>query len=182
MPSGPCSRIFSILNRCLKEIAKTLAIAVFLAVVCSPMAHAQSITFGIGHTKFVSGDASNHPIFSLEYQHAPFKSIGNWNFGAGGALSVDSNGDGHVGIGFFATFDFRNPWFIEASVMPGAYFNGSEANWLGGHFQIRNLVALGYALDDHHSLSLAFMHLSNADTTEFNPGMNSLLLRWRRSF
>lgn len=97
-------------------------------------------------------------------------------------MSADTNGDSHVGIGLFALYDFRDQWFIEASLMPGAYFNGTEGNWLGGHFQIRNLVALGYAVDDRHSLSFAFMHLSNADTTEFNPGMNALLLRWHRRF
>ncbi len=143
------------------------------------MVNAQSIILGAGYTKFVENKATNYPIYSLEYQFAPFKSIGNWEFGAGADLAADANGDSHVGVGLFTYYDFQNRWFAEASVMPGAYFNGSDENWLGGYFQIRNLVAIGYSLDNRNSLSFAFMHLSNANTTEYNPGMNSLLLRWR---
>lgn len=182
MTSEPRCEIFSAPNRSLWKISKTLVTAISLAVAWSPMVHAQTVILGAGYTSFVDPQASDSPIYSLEYQFAPFKSIGNWEFGAGGTLSADTNGDTHIGIGLLTRYDLQNQWFIEASVMPGAYFNDLQGNWLGGRFQIRSLVALGYELDDRNGLSFAFMHLSNAGTTEFNPGMNSLLLRWHRRY
>ncbi|MBL4766633.1 MAG: acyloxyacyl hydrolase [Rhodobacteraceae bacterium] len=148
----------------------------------SPLAQAETLIFGVGHTRFSDDNADDFPIFSLELQRDPFKSVGGWDFGLGGAVSIDTNGDGHLGLGLYAIYHTKSQWFFETSVMPGVYFNGSSDNWLGGHFQIRSLLALGYDLNAPNSISLAVTHISNASTRDFNPGVNALWLRWHLRF
>lgn len=163
-------------------VVKSIAVAFTLTLEYPSILHAQSLVLGAGYTRFSYDGAHDNPMFSLELQYKPFHSAGRWKFGLAGALSVDTLLDVHVGFGLLAIYNVRNQWFIETSVMPGIYFNGSEGNWLGGHFQIRSLLGVGYTMDERHSLSLAITHMSNASTTDFNPGMNAILLRWHRRF
>lgn len=164
------------------RLAKAVVLAGFIALAGANVAQAQSLILGVGYTNFAFDDAKDNPTFSFEYQQKPFRSFRNWEFGVGGALSVTTNGDSHFGLGLYAIYNIQDRWFVETSVMPGVYFDGSEGNWLGGYFQIRSLLAVGYALDNHNSMSLAITHMSNASTTDFNPGVNAMWLRWHHKF
>lgn len=176
------SKAIDVVTRNTRKFARAISVAAIIGAVCSPMAQAESLIFGLGYTRYSDDSADDFTLFSVEYQVDPFKSVGRWDFGLAGALSIDANGDGHLGLGLYTIYNLQKQWFIEGSVMPGVYSNGSDGNWLGGHFQIRSLLAVGYDLDDRNSISLAATHISNASTTEFNPGVNSVLLRWHRRF
>ncbi|MFC3118764.1 acyloxyacyl hydrolase [Jhaorihella thermophila] len=43
---------------------------------------------------------------------------------------------------------------------------------------MRSLLGLGYRFGNGSALSLAVSHKSNASTSNFNPGANSIFLRW----
>ena len=155
-----------------------LAVATCLA---GPAA-AQSVVVGAGYTDFGARSADDQAVFSFEYQHAPFHRADRLAIGLGGALSVHADGDTHLGLGIVGTYDLDRNWFIEASVMPGAYWESRAANDLGGDFQIRSLLGVGYTFDTGNRLSLAVTHISNASTDDSNPGADSLLLRYHIAF
>jgi lipid A 3-O-deacylase len=75
-----------------------------------------------------------------------------------------------------------NRWFIEGSVLPGAFFEKVVENDLGSTFEIRSLLGIGYTFDSGNRLSLAVTHKSNASTASKNPGVNAVLIRFRRQF
>ncbi len=118
----------------------------------------------------------------FKYHHKPFHQATRFSVGWGTALSLHENGDFHIGLGVVGLYALNERWFVEGSVMPG-YFNPSiDLNDLGGDFQIRSLLGLGYALDNGNSVSLAITHKSNASTNDDNPGVNAVLLRYHLGF
>ena len=110
-------------------------------------------------------------------------------FGAGkidvalaAAAIAHTSGDVFLGGGLSAQYRRHPRWFIEASVMPGAYWENEQGNGLGSTFEIRSQLALGYTLKSGDRISIGISHKSNASTAEFNPGVNSLTVRWHFSF
>ena len=65
--------------------------------------------------------------------------------------------------------------------MPGYYHAGDNDHDLGYDLNFRSQLALGYHIDDDWAVSLAAMHISNADLGDDNPGANFGLLRLHRS-
>lgn len=145
-------------------------------------AQAQSVILGAGFADFSSGAGDDQAVLSLEYQHRPFYEATRFSASWGAALTVDTDGDTHLGIGLVGLYTFADRWFIEGSVLPGYYDAASSRNDLGGEFQIRSLLGLGYTLDNGNKVSLALSHISNASTHEVNPGVNSVLLRYHYAF
>jgi len=145
-------------------------------------AHAQSIVFGAGYADYSDSASEDQGIIALEYHHKPFHQAARFSAGFGGALSIDEDGDTHVGVGVVGTYTFADRWFVEGSVMPGYYNQSNELNDLGGSFQIRSLLGIGYTLDSGNKISMAVTHKSNASTQEDNPGVNALLLRYHFAF
>lgn len=143
---------------------------------------AQQIVLGAGYADFSHDRSDDQPALSLEYHLQPFYEATRLHAGFAGALSAHTNGDVHLGIGLAATYWLAPRWFVEASVMPGAYFESEPANTLGSRFQIRSLLGLGYGFENGNRLSLAITHKSNASTTDFNPGLNTALIRFHRPF
>ncbi len=152
------------------------------ALLAAHTAQAQSIIFGAGYTDFSDSDADDQAIFSLEYQHRPFHETTRFSATWGAALSVDTDGDTHIGAGLVGLYSFADRWFVEGSVMPGYYNASNSANDLGGSFQIRSLLGLGYTLDSGNKVSVAITHISNASTQDDNPGVNSVFLRYHYAF
>ena len=145
-------------------------------------AQAQSVVFGAGYADFSSSGSDDQAIFSLEYQHKPFHQATRFGATWGAALSVDESGGTHIGAGLIGIYSLSDRWFIEGSVMPG-YFNASDDdNDLGGEFQIRSLLGLGYTLDSGNKVSVAVTHKSNASTQDDNPGVNAVFLRYHYAF
>ncbi|WP_037312003.1 acyloxyacyl hydrolase [Ruegeria halocynthiae] len=143
---------------------------------------AQSIVVGAGYADFSASDSDDQAIFSLEYQHRPFHEATRFSATWGTALSVDTDGDTHIGAGLIGTYAFADRWFAELSVMPGYYNAANNSNDLGGSFQIRSLLGVGYTLDGGNKVSVAVTHKSNASTDSSNPGVNALLVRYHFGF
>ncbi len=153
-----------------------------IALAAATSAQAQSIIFGAGYADYSNAEAEDRAIVSLEYQHRPFHEATRFSATWGAALSVDADGNTHIGAGLIGLYTFADRWFVEGSVMPGYYNESDERNDLGGSFQIRSLLGLGYTLESGNKLSVAITHKSNASTQEDNPGVNALLLRYHYSF
>lgn len=160
---------------------KTLLFLVF-ALVAATAAQAQSVIFGAGYADFSASEGEDQAVFSLEYQHRPFHEATRFSATWGAALTVDTDGDTHLGAGLVGIYTFRDRWFVEGSVFPGYYNESNTANDLGGEFQIRSLFGLGYTLDSGDKVSVAITHISNASTQDDNPGVNSIFLRYHYAF
>lgn len=156
---------------------KRFATAALLALLTGS-AQAQSWIAGAGFADFSDGIAQDTSILSVEYHFDPFHTGDRLRAGFGAALSVFGTGDVHVGGGIAGTYDLKNRWFLEGSVMPGLYAHNDTLNDLGSAFEIRSLIAVGRRFESGHGLSLALTHKSNASTAAENPGVNALLLRW----
>lgn len=97
-------------------------------------------------------------------------------------LSVSDQGDTWIGLGVKTRFEIgADGWFAEGSVMPGYHDAGTGPD-LGGSFQIRSSLGLGYEFDNGGALSLLFDHRSNADTQSINPGMETISIRYSVAF
>lgn len=161
---------------------KQILLAAALAVSTYATAQAQTVVFGAGYADFSEEASKDQGLISLEYQHSPFHQAARFSAGWGGALSVDESGDTHIGAGLIGLYSLNERWFVEGSVMPGYYNAGDDKNDLGGEFQIRSLLGLGYSLNNGNRLSVAVTHKSNASTNDKNPGVNAVLLRYHLGF
>lgn len=145
-------------------------------------AQAQSFVLGGGATDFNNPASEDSGIVTLEYHHNPLYQTGRFELGLAAALTVHTSGDLHAGLGVSGIYGLGERWFLEGSVLPGVYFENEDSNWIGGRFQIRSLLGVGYILGSGDRLSVGISHISNASTTDFNPGVNTVQLRWRRAF
>ncbi|MEP2534216.1 acyloxyacyl hydrolase [Shimia sp.] len=161
----------------MKQLFQALAIS-FLA---NP-ASAQEIILGLGYSDFSLGSASDATVVEIEYHHKPFHHIGRLSFEWGAVLSTDTEGNNFIGAGLVNKYAVTDAWFVELSLMPGAYFEGSSLNDLGNTLEFRSVLGLGYRWNEKSAMSLAFQHKSNAGISTTNPGVNSVLVRYHRSF
>ncbi|NDW45043.1 acyloxyacyl hydrolase [Ruegeria sp. PrR005] len=161
---------------------KFFAYIALLATCCAAPLHAQSLILGSGYADFQYERSEDQAVLSLEYQHTPFWERGRLSARLAAAATLHSNGDFHLGAGVASEYAFDRNWFIEASVLPGVYFEGEDSNTLGSRFEVRSLLGVGYRFDNGDAVSLAITHKSNASVSEFNPGVNTVLLRFHRSF
>lgn len=162
-------------------ISKGIAPVVALFALVAPAA-AQEWVFGVGYSDFSRNGAEDSALISAEYHHTPFYENGRLSSAFGAVLSAQTEGDVFVGAGLVATLDLNDKWFLETSVMPGAFFESAALNDLGSTFEIRSLLGVGRNLNNGQKVSLAILHKSNASTGNINPGVNSVLLRWHTSF
>ncbi len=159
---------------------KSLLTAAALAVSVAGTAQAQSLVFGLGQSDFSETGSEDGVIFAVELHGDSFFERGNLSVGWGGVASIQETGDAFLGGGLVGTFELQNRWFIETSVMPGAYFESEEGNDLGSTFEIRSLLGVGRTLNNGNAVSLSVSHKSNASTADRNPGVNSVMLRWHK--
>ncbi|WP_245222587.1 acyloxyacyl hydrolase [Ruegeria sp. HKCCSP351] len=156
-------------------------VTVMAATACVS-AQAQTIVFGAGYADYSEDTSEDQGLISIEYHHAPFHQATRFRAGWGAALTVDEDGDTHIGAGLIGQYALSDRWFVEGSVMPGYYNASNDLNDLGGDFQIRSLLGLGYNLNNGNSVSVALTHKSNASTNDENPGVNALLVRYHLGF
>ncbi|WP_264212356.1 acyloxyacyl hydrolase [Leisingera thetidis] len=157
---------------------KTAMLAAALSTAMALPAAAQEVALGLGYADYHRQTAEDGAMFAVDYMHAPFHQKGRLSARFGAALEVQETGDVFAGVGISAVIDLNNDWFIENSVMPGAYHESSAGNDLGSAFEIRTLLAVGKRFRNGKAVSLAFSHKSNASTADENPGVNALALRW----
>ena len=161
---------------------KQFLLSAILAFGLAGTTQAQSLILGAGYADFQHEQSQDQGVLSLEYQHTPFWERGRLSARLAAAATLHANGDFHLGAGVAGEYALDRNWFIEASVLPGVYFEGEDSNTLGSRFEVRSLFGVGYRFDNGDALSLAITHKSNASISEFNPGVNSILLRFHRSF
>jgi len=100
--------------------------------------------------------------------------------GWGVAARVDVERNAWVGAGFVLNFAVTDKAFVEASFMPGYYWEGDTD--LGNDLQFRSLVGFGYSVAPGSALILSLDHISNAGIDPRNPGAETLALRYQVSF
>lgn len=160
-----------------------LCLATALSGMTAPRpAPAQEWIVGAGFSDFTFDVSRDSGLIAAEYHHAPFYSDGRIDLAFGVAAVVQGTGDAFLGAGLAGTYGIEAAWFVEASIMPGLYIENLSINDLGSRFEIRSLLGLGYRLPRAGAVSLAVAHMSNAGTAPFNPGVNSVLLRWHAPF
>ncbi|GGH23345.1 Lipid A 3-O-deacylase (PagL) [Cribrihabitans marinus] len=164
----------------MKKFAKYWVLA--LAGLTGGTASAQEMVFSLGYTSYSLEGSEDSAIASIDYSHAPFFVRDRLSAGWGAAVEATAEGDLFAGAGVVTEFQLDNGWFLEGSVLPGLYDEGSAGNDLGSAFEIRSLFGIGRELPSGNRLSLAITHKSNASTADSNPGANAFLLRWHRPF
>lgn len=144
-------------------------------------ASAQEWAFGLGTTDF--GDQGEDSVaLDVEYRHTPFLERRVLSVAWGANLGLTGEGDVFIGGGIWSRWKWNSGWFIDNSIMPGLYEEGTAGNDLGSAFEIRSLLAVGYEFDNGHAVSAALSHKSNASLADDNPGMNVYSIRYHFKF
>lgn len=153
-----------------------LALAPFLSL-AAPLA-AQEFVGGFGIADFHNSTAESGAFVSGDYLGARDWSLFGFEAGLGATVQVHQEGDIFLGVGLQAQRELRSGWFIEASLMPGLFEEGTTANDLGSTLEFRSLIGVGRELRNGNRVSVALSHISNASIGDRNPGLNALSLRY----
>ncbi len=119
---------------------------------------------------------------AVEVLTRPLGTWGRVSYGLGLRASVDDGESLWLGGGIYLDYPLNDLWTVEATVMPGYYNPGSPDFDLGSDLEIHSSLGIGRTIGPATRLSLAFTHLSNAGTSDRNPGRNALALRLRHGF
>jgi hypothetical protein len=166
-----------------RSLTVLMRLALLAHALAAPLsAAAGDLVLGLGYSDFNEPDARNSSVLQLEVHSSLRHRFAGADWSIAAAMVVHSEGDLFIGGGPAAVWNLRDRWFVETSVMSGYFRESDDGNDLGSGFEIRSLLGLGRRISDTLSLSLALSHKSNASTAEFNPGVNVLSLRLRRSF
>lgn len=153
------------------------------AILAATSATAGDIIVGIGQDDVFDQTETSAVAAVLEYHADPFFDGQIASHGFAGAIYADADSDVFLGFGIASIWRLGDgPWFVETSIMPGYYDAGSGGTDLGGNWQFRSLIGLGYRFDGGSRISLALDHKSNADLEEDNPGSETVMLRYRLDF
>ena len=162
----------------MKTLPSILSAFALLLTFAQP-ASAAEVVVGLGTFDFDDDGA----VVDLEYHTDPITSFRGADVSFAVVLSADTKSDIFIGAGVSAVRQIGDsPWFVEGSFAPGFFFEGSEETDLGQTLEFRTLIGVGRRFDNNYSLSLAASHLSNGGLSDFNPGVNAITLRLRRSF
>lgn len=142
---------------------------------------AQELAVGLGGTQYREA-GSDGGILSLDYRHTPFLERRVLEASLAGSLAVSAHEDLFLGVGVINRWSWASGWFIDFASTPGIFKEGIAGNDLGSDFQIRSYLSLGYRFDNGTALSGAFSHISNADISAPNPGMNAFSVRYHIPF
>jgi hypothetical protein len=151
------------------------ALSSLMLSIAAPAA-AQELSFGLT-TDIDRGDFGG----VVEFHGSPvFGGPGAISGAWGVAARADVQGNAWVGAGFVLDAPLGQNAFVEASFMPGYYWQGDTD--LGHHLQFRSLIGFGWTLSHNSAVILSLDHISNAGLDIRNPGAETLALRYRLSF
>lgn len=156
--------------------------AVFgLALSCLPLvlaapSGAQELSFGLTMRAGVGDLGGVVEVHGAPVFGSPYGLSGSW----GVAARADTQGNAWAGAGFVLDAPVTDQLFVEASFMPGFYWEGDRD--LGHHVQFRSLIGIGWTLTSGSAVILSLDHISNARLSDFNPGAETVALRDRMSF
>ncbi|MEM8803293.1 MAG: acyloxyacyl hydrolase [Pseudomonadota bacterium] len=163
----------------MKTLPRKMISAIATAVALAQPVSATDIVVGLGTLDFEDDGA----VLDLEYHAEPSTRFRGADVSFTAVVSADTKSDIFIGAGISAIRQIGDsPWFVEGSFAPGLFFEGSEETDLGQTLEFRTLIGIGRRFDNDYSLSLAASHLSNGGLGDFNPGVNAITLRLRRSF
>ena len=156
-------------------------VAIISLLISLNAASAQEWTLGLGASDF--GDQGQDSVaLDLEYRHTPFVERRVLSVAWGANVGLTGEGDAFIGGGIWSRWQWNSGWFIDNSIMPGLYEEGTSGNDLGSAFEIRSLLGVGYQFDNGHAVSVALSHKSNASLADDNPGMNVYSIRYHFKF
>lgn len=163
-------------------LASRILSSAMASLLLAPAADAQAVVLEIFKSD-VEDQANFGPTgIAFELQTRPLGFWGMLSFGLGIRASFDDGESAWLGGGVFAEYPLGDQWIAEATVMPGYYDPGSLDFDLGNDLEIQSSLGIGRKIGESSRLSLAFSHLSNAGTSDRNPGRNALALRLRHGF
>ncbi len=152
--------------------------ACLLAAALPASAISQELVLGVGHTDYAAAAGEDTEILSLAYRYNPFFEGDVFSASLGANASITGESDFFIGAGVWLRWGWDSGWFVDFSLMPGYYDEGTPGNDLGYDLEFRSLLGLGYQFDGGQSVSLAYTHKSNASLGNTNPGADTVLLRW----
>jgi hypothetical protein len=84
-------------------------------------------------------------------------------------------------------FQFENGFFFNIGTGLAVHNGQLESNdankkQLGSRVLFREPIEFGFAIDQHHRISIMFDHISNADLADPNEGLDTLGLRYGFQF
>ncbi len=144
-------------------------------------AKAQAVVLEL-YTSEAPSDEDRPTGIAVEYLAREFTTLGQVRLGFAVRASTDSESNSFLGAGLAADLPLGEVWFLEGAIVPGYYEAGSRSFDLGSEFEIHSQIGIGRTIAPNFSLSVAFSHISNANTGDTNPGRNSVGLRLRHSF
>lgn len=124
--------------------------------------------------RIIGGEA--RVSYSFERVLDRFNPIVDFSVGTGGAT--------FVGAGLYQQTNFsigERDFFAGFSFIPGLYMKGNGFD-LGYPVVFRSGVELGFVTDNGAQLSISYDHRSNAGLGHKNPGIESIQLRFSKTF
>ena len=159
-------------------MTKRAQIAACLMAAAFPVsALSQELAIDAGSTDYAAA-GQDSGILGIEYRHNPFYEAGIFSAAIGANASITEESDFFIGAGVWLRWGWNSGWFVDFSLMPGFYDEGTPGNDLGNDLEFRSLLGLGYQFESGQSVSLAVTHKSNASISNVNPGADAVLLRW----
>lgn len=155
---------------------------IYTGLIYTGPVRADEVSFGLGQSRFNAETGADSAVFSALYRKDPFAEILSGSLAWQGSLDLHAKGDAFLGVGLGMRWMLNEAWFVEASVMPGLWHGAGARNDLGGTFQFRSTLGIGRWFDTGAGLSLSVTHESNAHLEAFNPGLETIFLRWHRAF
>lgn len=144
-------------------------------------AAASDFVFGIGQDD-IDGQGTEAAALQLEYHTDPIREY-RWGSLSGMVVTqVDADRDTYFGVGVSMLRNLSNRWFFEANLSGGYYDQGRTGTDLGGNLQFRTLIGFGYHVSENARISLALDHMSNAGIEKFNPGRETVTIRYSFKF
>ena len=133
---------------------------------------------GLSVSAGASDYGRDHAAAEVGIEHR-FRS--DWCLGLGPLVGVSVTADEsfYVYAGADRRIDLGRSWFVDSSFAIGFYEAGDGKD-IGGALEFRSGLAVGRRLRNGWRVGLGFVHLSNSAYYRYNPGVNSLLLRWSR--
>ncbi len=100
-----------------------------------------------------------------------------WGLELAGGIAASDEESIWAHLGLRRDFEV-GPRFVLAPGFAFAFYERGDGKDLGGEFQFRSSIDLGFRLSHKTRVGLTFYHLSNAGLEEVNPGSNSAVLSY----
>ncbi len=139
------------------------------------------LNFFIGNFDF-SDDKQKAILVGFQHQNENLNRntfLGNISPITGGFIT--ENSAAYIYTGFEWNVDMGGSFIFTPSFAPGLYHEGDGKD-LGHILEFKSEVQLSYVASDNTSLGISYNHVSNASLGDKNPGANSYMFNFIKSF